>query len=443
MALHVIPRDETAEYVEFTYMMTPGTGDFEKVSSADASFQWSAGVVLDTPDKDSLQIYKQGCGKAGHTGFCDKCAIAFSHTDDDLDTAENYNLTRPSFCGVAEGTVQGGFVKEIRAFWAQPGWPNIQAQLQSSMCGQLYTLGHSRGGAVASVFAFCVNVEETGKFFFRTNDTIVDEDKQYVAGLGKSRLVTFGALAPAEQPLWNGRMGNCFEGVRLYIGQEPDSPTASVAFMLAYVELIKKVYGFQLMWKRKNALDLKELYDLKSTFQWQALSQRLFDIIDTENRYVNEFIRGTTGNALTEAAVNAFVELWGPTIWPFSYDPAPTLHRDLKHPLMMNVPLHHVHSKNPYNVWKTPGGKLKAIQAVTNTKGPACNPEASNWPKITSAQGHVGKRYWFSLNKLLHMGLPNHWPCCYSNAFVDERALKCAFRYGLAGVKHICRPVGF
>ena len=435
-----IPLDEKAEYADFSYTTLPGNGLYENfIQPSDPGlFQWLAGPMLIKELKgkgsDALQVFKKGCGSEGVAGYCDMCAISFSGTDDAYDPHQTFNLTQPSYCGLPEGVVGGGFAVEVRGFWRLPGWSAIQASIQESQCGQLYTVAHSLGGAVASTFAFCVNNEEI--------EVPAPEDKAAVAGLGKTRLITFGALAPASVPLWSSTKGNCFEGARFYLAKSESQPQPGVAFHLAFLDYLKATYEENGLSDRVPGLKIDEMMALKAAGEWEELSGKLFDIVNGEGRYFRDLWRGAAGGESTAARTLEFATQWGASLYPHSYDPVPTLLYPFKHPLVLNVPLHHSGDADAPATWSTPAGSANVVAGPKyNGGGPKCNPEASSWPRYSVAQTYTANKY----RKIAFpndSGPMNHMPCCYSGAFISPKAENCPGRYGFAGPFVACPAIG-
>merc|ERR1719386_336950 len=91
------------------------------------------------------------------------------------------------------------------------------SELTQDKCEKVYSVGHSLGGALATLFAFCANQEQV---------TTENADKASVANVRGSRreevmLLTFGAPGVSVTPMHSGSPGICFQGRRIGIGQAP------------------------------------------------------------------------------------------------------------------------------------------------------------------------------------------------------------------------------
>lgn len=132
------------------------------------------------------------------------CAIAFSATDDVGDAAAQFKgavIDRKRFCG-ADG-VNGGYADEIRQFMRMEDWPQMISKLEN--CNSVFAVGHSMGGALASLFAFCSNTK------------VRNAKPRAFGSLPEVHLFTFGAPGPARVPLYNGLPGMCFQGARRFL----------------------------------------------------------------------------------------------------------------------------------------------------------------------------------------------------------------------------------
>jgi len=103
------------------------------------------------------------------------------------------------FCGFA---VHSGTAQDILSLTACRTWHKAMQFLgDRETCKNVAAIGHSFGGAQASLFAACAN-KGAGKIFGTRDDF---------------QLITFGAFAPSVGELYNGRPGVHFKGTRYAI----------------------------------------------------------------------------------------------------------------------------------------------------------------------------------------------------------------------------------
>jgi len=182
---------------------------------------WSAGTaIVDISNAslkmlDTAQIYKFRNDT--------KCAIVFSATDDAIDAMQQMMGTQSpqNVCGFPD--VNGGYAQELTGYMQASEWKSGIEEL--SACGEVYAVGHSMGGAMASLFAACANTNAEFSY------------KAAFGSLPEVSLVTFGAPSVAKTALYNGEEGSCFKGVRQYVS----SPSKSLPkeFQIGYLKIFQ------------------------------------------------------------------------------------------------------------------------------------------------------------------------------------------------------------
>lgn len=184
----------------------------------------SAASISQGSGTDHIRIYQQhGCADGASSRYCTRsmragrcnsgnrlincrmtcrhcvptCAVAFSGSDDWADWLNNFRFDTVSMCG-APG-VHRGFVAEASNILTSPEWRPIASFLAAS-CGTTYAVGHSLGGAIATILTYCAGQNALG---------------QYGATFSVDGLYTYGAPAVSAPALTN-TSGSCFAGNRFY-----------------------------------------------------------------------------------------------------------------------------------------------------------------------------------------------------------------------------------
>mmetsp|Transcript_113308 Transcript_113308/g.241808 ORF Transcript_113308/g.241808 Transcript_113308/m.241808 type:complete len:236 (-) Transcript_113308:16-723(-) len=148
----------------------------------------------------------------------DECVIAFSGTDSPFDIVDNFDGRTVNMCGF-EG-VHRGFASEVNDLLAAPEWKKtFRPYLSGRDCrGGVTVVGHSLGGAQASIFAACANNGRRPYSF-----TV-------------KALYTHGGPAPSKTQLPNHEAADgCFAGARFYSQDRWDyDPIPALAPMLFF-----------------------------------------------------------------------------------------------------------------------------------------------------------------------------------------------------------------
>jgi len=92
-----------------------------------------------------------------------ECVLSFKGSDLPSVTTlsvwlDNFKARPTKFCGLED--VHSGFVNQLNDLTTSSDWTNIKAKLPS--CSSVSVVGHSKGGAVAEIFAACVNSAPDG-----------------------------------------------------------------------------------------------------------------------------------------------------------------------------------------------------------------------------------------------------------------------------------------
>jgi len=295
---------------------------------------WEAGTaIVDTTHRDwgfldTAQIYKKN----------GSCAIVFSATDDDIDNQQQMmgSVMPTSFCG-AEG-VNGGYAQEMQGYMHASGWAAGMQEL--SGCSTIYAAGHSMGGAMATLFAYCANTQASFDY------------KALFGSLPEVYLVTFGAPAPATTPLYNGQPGQCFTGTRRFVSATPTP--AQKQFHLQNLALFAQLA--QALGRSKGAEDL-------------ALAAQNLSSLDYPSEHATAVLASAAGGIGTmwllaygimtntvlpgseklapmypalQASMGTFLQSNAMSLL-YSYDPVPQLFQTFgfKHPLVKTEPQEH------------------------------------------------------------------------------------------------------
>lgn len=128
-----------------------------------------------------------------------ECAIAIAGSDDVNDWLNDFDLAKTDFCGFTN--VHRGAARELEGMLGHSGWKDsVAPYLSGPQCsGGVTVIGHSLGGAMASLLAACAN------------------NGSRPLGFTAKALYTFGAFAVSEERLINKESADgCFAGARLY-----------------------------------------------------------------------------------------------------------------------------------------------------------------------------------------------------------------------------------
>jgi len=162
--------------------------------------------------KDHLAIYQSG----------NQCVVAFAGTDDVSDLSDDLDVREKEACG---HSFHKGFYEEFQNFLSGEKWSSeFQPYLKSDACsGGIIAVGHSLGGALASVFATCANAP--------------GNPLGTQLGFLITSLYTVGAPALAKSSPRNGQTSSgCFDGARFFIEDSRTYDPVSYAAVLAGFE---------------------------------------------------------------------------------------------------------------------------------------------------------------------------------------------------------------
>jgi hypothetical protein len=146
--------------------------------------------------KDHMALYKKKGTK--------ECALSFSGSNDVGDWLQNFNaFGKSNVCGYSK--VHSGFLDEVSNYFKSPGMVGF-SEIIADMCGgQVFSVGHSLGGAVASITAGCLNSPGGAKAIPKVASGVIP--------FKASGIYTIGAPA-VSKPAMTNTGGTCFAGRR-------------------------------------------------------------------------------------------------------------------------------------------------------------------------------------------------------------------------------------
>jgi hypothetical protein len=168
--------------------------------------------------QDKLALYKKKGSK--------DCVLAFSGSNDAADWTQNLNgLSSTQMCGYQ---VHAGFASEVKNFFATESM-SIVSQLINEFCdNEVYSVGHSLGGAVATIAAACMNAPGSV-------GSIPGAWKHNLQNFRAKGLYTCGAPSVSTEQM-TSEHGRCFVGKRMFNFDSRTMDTVpSVATPLGYV----------------------------------------------------------------------------------------------------------------------------------------------------------------------------------------------------------------
>eukprot|EP00441_Pelagodinium_beii_P023841 CAMPEP_0197673368 /NCGR_PEP_ID=MMETSP1338-20131121/80801_1 /TAXON_ID=43686 ORGANISM="Pelagodinium beii, Strain RCC1491" /NCGR_SAMPLE_ID=MMETSP1338 /ASSEMBLY_ACC=CAM_ASM_000754 /LENGTH=293 /DNA_ID=CAMNT_0043253607 /DNA_START=161 /DNA_END=1039 /DNA_ORIENTATION=- len=175
-----------AKIAKFVYTFAAPAGPWVLAKTWDQRSQFFGG-------KDRLAIYQSG----------NQCVVAFAGTDDVSDLSDDLDVRDKEACG---HSFHKGIYEEFQNFLSGKKWSSeFQPYLKSDACsGGIIAVGHSLGGALASVLATCANAP--------------GNPLGTQLGFLITSLYTIGAPALAKSSPRNGQTSSgCFNGARFFI----------------------------------------------------------------------------------------------------------------------------------------------------------------------------------------------------------------------------------
>mmetsp|Transcript_316 Transcript_316/g.875 ORF Transcript_316/g.875 Transcript_316/m.875 type:complete len:327 (+) Transcript_316:92-1072(+) len=135
------------------------------------------------------------------------CVVAFHGTDEAADWADNI-LIVGNVKDVCGSSIHRGFWREAAIVLGNPAWEeNVMPVLTGTDCTSIYAIGHSMGGAVASILAACANHGELSAI--HPNAT---------TAMSVSKLYTYAAPAVSSTGFINPLSSDgCWGGARYFI----------------------------------------------------------------------------------------------------------------------------------------------------------------------------------------------------------------------------------
>jgi len=162
--------------------------------------------------------YTQEIDKYGIFQWSNQCVLSLAGTNSPFDMTDNFDGRTRTMCGF-EG-VHRGFASEVDDLLEHSSWTGILLPyLNGASCsGGVTVVGHSLGGAQASIFAACAN-NGSRPFGFKVK-----------------ALYTHGGAAPSKTPLPNNEAADgCFAGARFYTADLLDyDPIAALSQSLLF-----------------------------------------------------------------------------------------------------------------------------------------------------------------------------------------------------------------
>lgn len=428
-----LPMEEPYEYTNFAYMSV-----VLRSTMADAFMYQQTGwqMIFEVEDKatkmsgagyDLAKMYTKECNESG---FCEKCAVVFAPADDNQDFRQTLNATKATFCGLSG--VHGGIADELRGFYTGD-FAGLVERLKPDRCGQVYSVGHSMGGALASLFAFCANLE---------NDSD-PKDKPRFAGLDPSvRLITVGAPVISVHPLYNGKPGNCFEGARFVVDDNSEAmPPASAAGFVQLLANVTELIGIpQEAADLSNAIPQLTQYagvDNAASYEALLMTNLNLIIISKAAAAFNAMLAASTGVVFPNSEkivklISQFI-LDNLSMLGFQYDIIPLLQdltAPLVHPRVQYVPLAHPKESGITKTWAgytiIPGSGLGGNQT--------CDPFWITRPR----QNEIKTMTAYLAAFIFRTGFANHQVCCYAESMGGPLAAQCARNLGALSSAFVC-----
>jgi len=134
-----------------------------------------------------------------------ECALAFSGSNDAGDWVNNFNaLATYNKCGYHK--VHAGFMTETSRYFADSAMVTFSELIGEFCGGKVFSVGHSLGGAVASITAGCANSGGSGVLG-------IPSARSNIIPFTVSGLYTVGAPA-VSKPQMTSKGGACFAGRR-------------------------------------------------------------------------------------------------------------------------------------------------------------------------------------------------------------------------------------
>jgi hypothetical protein len=159
---------------------------------------------MNSPAKDVAVLYRRNDEPV--------CALGFAGSEDLKDWLHNVNFKTKTWCGRKK--VHSGFASYMDGIKKLPGLREMVGKMgDQKLCGNgIIALGHSSGGALASLFASCANA------WFKWDPRW----QRLLSGVRVKEVYTFGAPEVAVGGLTNDQSHDgCFSGYRFY--REDDS----------------------------------------------------------------------------------------------------------------------------------------------------------------------------------------------------------------------------
>eukprot|EP00928_Gymnodinium_smaydae_P014190 TRINITY_DN15160_c0_g1_i2.p1 TRINITY_DN15160_c0_g1~~TRINITY_DN15160_c0_g1_i2.p1 ORF type:complete len:816 (+),score=75.62 TRINITY_DN15160_c0_g1_i2:213-2450(+) len=154
-----------------------------------------------------------------------RCVLAFEGTNDLKDVEVDLEIRTRKLC---DAHVHRGFAGELMEFLHTDCWmKDVAPFLAGSQCSDgRIAVGHSMGGSIAALLAYCANRETASRAEGRAASSWLQTLQPDAPSFTVTAVYSWGAPGFATQPLTNGQSADgCFRGRRFFnldaLGRDP------------------------------------------------------------------------------------------------------------------------------------------------------------------------------------------------------------------------------